>query len=194
MIQFALANPWLMRGIITKQLQASATTNSFIRTTQAVTMVSGGMKDNVLPRDAKAVINYRLYPGDTLRSVYEHTVDAIGNLPVKIKPIKGETLEGVMGWEASPVSDSETPQFQNLARLIRQVFPGSVAGPYLVAGATDARYYAPICPAVFRFCPIQMVEGDLERMHGVNERLSIENCSRMVTFFIEFIKIMSKAE
>ncbi len=190
-MQLALANIWLLKGTVQKRMEANPTTNAFIRTTQAVTMVSGGVKDNILPRVAKAVVNFRLYPGDSLRTVYEHTVNAIGDLPVKITPLGGETLEGPAGWEASPVSDPESPQFAFLGYLVRRVFPEAIVGPYLVAGATDARYYASICPSVFRFTPITVTIGDMERPHGVNERLSVENCGKMVTFFVEFLKEMA---
>jgi carboxypeptidase PM20D1 len=192
-MQLALANLWLFKGTVLRRMEASPTTNAFIRTTQAVTMVAGGVKDNILPRVAKAVVNFRLYPGDTLRSVYEHTVDAVAGLPVKISTFNGETLEGPNGWEASPVSDPESPQFAFLAYLVRRVFPMAAVGPYLVAGATDARYYAPLCPSVFRFSPAALNISDMERVHGVNERLSVENCGKMVTFYVEFIKEMAGA-
>jgi carboxypeptidase PM20D1 len=190
-MQLAMANLWLLRGTVQNRMEANPTTNSFIRTTQAVTMVAGGIKDNILPRVAKAVVNFRLYPGDTLRSVYEHTVDVVAGLPVKITSLTGETLEGPTGWEASPVSDPESPQYAFLAYLVRRVFPAAAVGPYLVAGATDARYYAPLCPSVFRFTPMAVAIDDMERPHGVNERLSVENCGKMVTFYVEFLREMA---
>ncbi len=190
-MQVAMANPWLFKGSIMRQLGKSPTLNALVRTTQAVTMVAGGVKDNILPRLAKAVVNYRVYPGDTLRSVYEHTVDAIGDLPVKIRTFAGDTLEGQYGWEVSPVSDPDSAEFASLAILIRRIFPEAAVGPYLVAGATDARYYADLCPAVFRFSPLQESIDDMTRPHGINERLSVENCGRMVAFFIEYVKEMA---
>ena len=193
-MQMALANLWLLKGSVLQRLEASPVTNALIRTTQAVTMVAGGVKDNILPRVAKAVVNYRLYPGDTLRSVYEHTVDVMGDLPVKISAFNGETLEGPNGWEASPVSDPESPQFAFLAYLVRRVFPEAAVGPYLVAGATDARYYTPLCLSVFRFTPMGLDISDMERPHGVNERLSVQNCAKMVTFYVEFLREMAGSE
>ena len=190
-MQLALANPWLFRGMVLRQLEAAPVTNAMIRTTQAVTMVAGGIKDNILPRMAKAVVNFRIFPGESLRHVYEHTVAAIGDLPVKIGAFNGEKLEGSTGWEPSPVSDPESPQFIALAALVRRVFPAAAVGPYLVAGATDARYYAPLSPAVFRFTPVALDISDMERAHGLNERLSVENCAKMVAFYVEFLSEMA---
>ena len=193
-MQLAMANPWLFKNTVLRRMAAAPTTNSFIRTSQAVTMIAGGVKDNILPRLAKAVVNFRIYPGDTLRSVYEHVVDAIGDLPVKIRTFAGETLEGQFGWEASPVSEPDSVQFVALSNLIRRVFPEVAVSPYLVAGATDARYYADLCPAVFRFTPLQVTIDDMTRPHGINERLAVETCGKMVTFFVEFVKEMAGGE
>ena len=190
-MQLALANQWLFRSTILRQLASQPITNAMIRTTQAVTMVAGGIKDNILPRVAKAVVNFRIFPGESLRQVYEHTVNLIDDLPVKIAAFNGETLEGSNGWEPSPVSDPESPQYMALATAVRRVFPAAAVGPYLVAGATDARYYLPLSPAVFRFTPMAIDISDMGRTHGLNERLSIDNCARMVTFYAEFLKEMA---
>jgi carboxypeptidase PM20D1 len=192
--QLKAANPWLFRNSFIKQLTYMPALDALMRTTQAVTMIAGGAKDNILPKLSKAVVNYRIYPGETLRSVYEHLVDVIGNLPVKIRTFSGDTLEGPYGWEASLVSDPESIYFAALANLIRRVFPEAAVGPGLATGATDARYYTDICPAIYRFTPLQLAKEEMVRAYGVNERLSIENCGMMVNFFIEFIKEMAGSE
>jgi carboxypeptidase PM20D1 len=189
-MQMAFANLWLFRKSVLQRLNAAPTMNAMIRTTQAVTMVSGGIKDNILPQKASAVVNFRLFPGDSLRKVYEHTVDAVGDLPIKIRPYVGETLEGKAGWEASPMSDPELEQFARVSRQLRKVFPNVAVSPYLVVAATDSRYYSVICPAVYRIMPVLVTSSDLERPHGVNERLSIENCGRMVSFYVALLKDM----
>jgi len=190
-MQMAFANLWLFKKSVLQRLNAAPTMNAMIRTTQAVTMVSGGIKDNILPQKASAVVNFRLFPGDSLRMVYEHTVDAVGDLPVKIRPYVGETLEGKAGWEASPMSDPQATQFSLVSRQLRKVFQDMAVSPYLVVAATDSRYYSVICPAVYRIMPVLITSADLERPHGVNERLSVENCGRMVTFYVELLKDMT---
>jgi len=66
-----------------------------------------------------------------------------------------------------------------------------LTAPFLVTGATDARYYARICPNTFRFSPVLMTKADLAGVHGKNERLSFENAGRMVGFFIECMREIS---
>ena len=185
------ANTWLFGGILKNQLEKSNVMNASIRTTTAPTIFKAGVKDNVLPSKAEAVINFRILPGDDLRSVYEMVLERIGDERVKVKPFEGETLEGESGWDPTPVADTESAYFSKTSRLIREVFPGSVVAPYLVLGATDARHYAPVTDNAFRFTPVEIDKEDLKGVHGVNERLSLENCSKMVGFYIAYIQDIS---
>jgi carboxypeptidase PM20D1 len=44
-------------------------TNSFVRTTTALTMFNAGVKENVVPQRVEAKVNFRLLPGDTPEAV-----------------------------------------------------------------------------------------------------------------------------
>lgn len=183
-MQFLLANRWLFGGAILKRLMAKPMTNATVRTTQAITMISGGVKDNLLPREARAVVNFRLMPGDTVAKVCAHVRRALADERVTFEPLAGQTVR-----EASPVSAVEAPAFQDLARVIRQLFPDAAVAPYLVLGATDARYYTQVCDNVYRFCPLRLTNADLGLMHGTNERISVEGLGRMVQFYGHLMRV-----
>ena len=185
------ANTWLFSGILKKQLAKSSMLNASMRTTTAPTIINAGVKDNILPGKAEAVVNFRILPGDDLRSVYEMVLERINDERVVVSPLEGETLEGESGWNPSSVADTESPYFTRLERLVRQAFPGSLACPYLVLGGTDARRYAPVTGNALRFNPVQVSREDLQGMHGVDECLSIENCAKMVSFYIAYIEEIS---
>jgi len=185
------ANTWLFGGLLKKELPKSNVMNASIRTTTAPTIINAGVKDNVLPGKAEAVINLRILPGDDLRSVYEMVLERIADERVKVTPLEGETLEGNSGWNPSPVADTESAYFLRLSRIIKEAFPGSLVAPYLVLGGTDARHYTLVTKNALRFTPLMIGQADLQRVHGVNERLSIENCSRMVGFYIAYIEEIS---
>jgi carboxypeptidase PM20D1 len=185
------ANTWLYGGRLKKQLSKSKLLNASIRTTTAPTIIKAGVKDNVLPARAEAVVNFRLLPGDDMRTVYEMVLERIADERVTVTPFDGDTLEGSSGWDPSPVADVESPYFVWLSRLVREAFPGALAAPFLVLGGTDARHYASVTDNTFRFMPVQLDKADLESVHAVNERLSIENCARMVGFFIAYIEEMA---
>ena len=68
---FILRHSGIFEFLIKKSFALSPTNNAMIRTTQAVTMLKGSEKENVLPKKASAVINIRILPGDTTESVLE---------------------------------------------------------------------------------------------------------------------------
>ncbi|HVP21181.1 MAG TPA: M20/M25/M40 family metallo-hydrolase [Anaerolineaceae bacterium] len=180
--QLALANLWLFGGGIKKRLEANPITNAMIRTTTATTVIQAGDRPNMLPGKASALINFRLLPGDTIAGVCDHVRKVVDDPRLK--------LEVNQSWarEASSESLTEVPSFQLLGRTIRQVFENAPVCPYLVLAATDARYYHEICDEVYRFTPLVMTSEDIHRVHGLNERVSIDALGKMVQFYIQLLK------
>ncbi len=182
------ANTWLFGGLLKKKLAEANLLNAAIRTTTAPTIFNAGMKDNILPAKAEAVVNFRILPGDDLRTVYEMVLERINDERVKVTPYQGETLEGESGWDPSPVADTDSAYYLRLARLTKEAFPDALVAPYLVLGGTDARHYGLVTPNALRFTPILMTKEGLASVHGVNEKLSLKECSRMVGFYIAYIQ------
>ncbi len=54
--RLVLANLWLFRPLVLDQLTRTASNNALVRTTTAATLISAGVKDNVLPSEARAVV------------------------------------------------------------------------------------------------------------------------------------------
>jgi carboxypeptidase PM20D1 len=176
-----LANLWLFGGLLERQLVATPATNAIVRTTTAATMIDGGVKENVLPTTARAVINFRILPGDSADGVVEHVRRAVNAPHVELQALPGTR-------EPTAESPVNSPGFTVLARTIRQVFPDALVAPYLTIGGTDARSYAPLTKNIYRFTPIIADPTDLLRIHGTNERLSVQNFERAVQFFVQLIK------
>jgi len=185
------ANSWLFGGILKKQLSKSNMMNASIRTTTAPTIINAGVKDNILPGRAEAVVNFRILPGDDLRSVYEMVLERINDERVEVSPLEGETLEGESGWDPTPVADTESPYFLKLSQLVQQAYPEALVSPYLVFGSADARRYGSITENALRFYPVKLSREEMKSIHGVNERISIDNCGRMVSFYIAYIQELS---
>jgi carboxypeptidase PM20D1 len=64
------------------------------------------------------------------------------------------------------------------------MLPDAPVAPGLVLGGTDSRHYAGVAENVYRFQPLLFTAEDLERPHGVNERLSVANLERMIRFYV----------
>ncbi len=91
--------------------------------------------------------------------------------------------------EPSSLSALDTEEFMSLRTTIRQVFPQTLVVPYLTVGATDSRHYAGLTDNIYRFVPGRITTStELDRLHGVDERIAIENYARSVLFYVRFIR------
>jgi len=167
-----LSNLWLFRRL----LPDTNALNAMQRTTTAPTIIGGGVKDNVIPSQARAVINFRILPGDSVESVLAHVRDAVGEQHIQLR-LLGK------GWDPSPVSDPGAPQFRALQHTIAQVYPDVFVAPYLLTGATDTRHYGELTSNIYRFEPVFMTQTDLARFHGLNERVSVRDFLEGIRFY-----------
>lgn len=191
------ANLWLFGPLLKDQFSSAKPMNALIRTTTAVTLVSGGTKDNVLPPEATALINLRLLPGDTsadaLKRVRGQVDSALAATAAKAAGFTwsvdfADPVKYSAPYEPSPISPTDVPAFALVAQTIRQTFPGIVVAPHLVTAATDARHYDALTPNVYRFLPLRVTSRDLERLHGIDERVSIRNYADAIRFYGQLIR------
>ncbi|HEX4955103.1 MAG TPA: M20 family peptidase [Thermoanaerobaculia bacterium] len=175
------ANLWLFAPLVKRTMAERPSTAAALRTTTAATVISGGVKENVLPTRARALVNFRIRPGETTVSVEARVRRVVGDPRVKIAAAPGSPSE------PSPVSRTDSAAFQRLHRTVREVFPGAVAAPYVLMGAADARYYTGLCDNVYRFLPIRVTGEDLARFHNVNERISVAGFEGGIRFYRQLI-------
>ena len=174
-----LANLWLTEPLVVRTLGQSPLGAALMHTTISPTMLSAGIKDNVLPPEASAVVNFRIRPGETQQSVIEYVTRTIADTMITVAPTDSARTD------PSPVSDPASPAFRLIARTVRAMMPGETVPvlPYLVMGGTDAKYWNEHSDKVFRFLAVPMGDGDVARIHGVNERIRVQDYVASVRFF-----------
>ncbi|MFN7116893.1 MAG: M20/M25/M40 family metallo-hydrolase, partial [Saprospiraceae bacterium] len=180
--KIVFANMWLTEDLLKWQFSQAPTSSALIRTTTAPTIIRAGVKDNVLPSTAEAKVNFRILPGETVETVIEQVRRTIGDGRVKVEPDKAS-----FGENPSPVSATNTFGFSVIQKSIREVFPQAIVAPALVIGATDSRHYREVSDNIYRFLPVQVANADLSRIHGQNERVSIENYKNTIRFYRQLI-------
>ncbi len=171
-----MSNRWLFAPVIRSMLEQQPSTNAMLRTTTALTIISGGNKENVLPGRAEAVVNFRMVPGDTAATVTEHVRRAIDDPRVSIalaSPVD----------EASPVASRSSAAYQRISRVTRMLVPGVVVAPGLMIGATDSRHMGAIADDIYRYSPVRARSEDLSRFHGTDERMAIDNYADLIRFY-----------
>jgi carboxypeptidase PM20D1 len=176
-----LANLWLFAPLVEWQAAADPAANARIRTTTAPTIFQAGVKENVLPHQARAVVNFRILPGDTVADVLRHVRETVG-------PGIRVGTTGFPGSEASAESDVRAPEFGLIQRTLAQVLPKVLVAPNLLSGATDSRQYRALSPNIYRFVPMRLNPKDLDRLHGTNERLGIESYGEIVRFYAQLLR------
>ncbi len=174
----AVSNEWLFGVLLQERMQGNPTALALMGTSVAPTMISGGVRPNVLPSQAVAMINFRIHPRDSTEDLLARAREAVADLEGVNVEWEGFTRE------ASPVSSATSSSFALLAGLSRQILPEAPVAPALVIAGTDSRLYADVAENVYRFQPIQLTNEETQQLHGLNERLSIVNLERMIRFYI----------
>jgi carboxypeptidase PM20D1 len=148
-------------------------------------MFQSGVKDNVLPNEARAVVNVRLVTGETVAGAAEHVRRAVADDRIKITPLSVQV-------SASALADPESNSFKVLHRTVKEVFPEAVVAPFLLIAATDSRHYQGLTANIFRFLPITIAPEDTTRYHGINERISLKDYERCIRFYVQLIRNYAK--
>lgn len=182
--RMVLANLWITAPIVEQMSLKTSSGAAMIRTTIAPTILSAGVKDNVLPPEAMAVVNFRILPGETQESVIARVREVIADTMISVEPTDSARTD------PSPVSDTRSAAYQLIANTIRTLAPGEQIPvlPYLVMGGTDAKYWGDHSDRVFRFLAVRLGEGDQARIHGVNERLAVTEYANAVGFFARLMQ------
>ena len=175
--KLALVNRDILSPVLKLVLTlVSPFTNGLMRTTLAPTQTKGAHTPNTLAPVAVGTVNSRINTGETVEEVKNYIQKIAG------KHVKISLLEGSI--DPSPVSDINTQAFKDLQQTIGEVFGGYVAAPYPFIAASDAKHYYNLTNCVYRFTPFEKTIEDGARIHGINERQSIESLELGTRFFL----------
>jgi carboxypeptidase PM20D1 len=153
---------------------------SLLRTTVAITQLEGSAADNVMPSSVRAVINLRLLHPWTIESAVGFIKKTIGDERVAV---------AVHGLATGPVpADPDHtrragPGWKEMAEALEAACPGTPALPFLMAATTDSRHYQELTGSIVRFSPHRLNPEELARIHGHDERISVENFNRGLQFY-----------
>jgi len=170
------ANRWLFKPVIFNEYEKISTANAMLRTTSVATKINGGIKENVIPSEVYATINFRLLPGDKSEDVIESLKKIIDDERVSVRLIKEAE-------EASEVSSTNSPGFKILQSSINKVFPDAIVAPSLLIAQTDSRHFSKVTANVFRFLPVRMTNEILDGMHGRDEKIGIPEFMESIEFY-----------
>ena len=176
----ALSNFWLFGTYVRHKFEAIPSSAAMIKTTTGLTIFKSGNKENVMPAEAIATVNFRILPGEKIQNIIDHTKKSVNNERISIST-------NTYPREPSPIAKTSSENYQLIQKTIREVFPGTLVTPGLMIAATDSYHFLSVADAVYRFTPVHATEEDLKRFHGTNERVSMENYTEMIQFYYRLL-------
>lgn len=179
--KFVFANRFIFEPLILDIYEGSAAGNALVRTTLVPTIFNSGVKDNVIPRLAKATINIRILPGSSIDEVINEVKGIIDDERIRIN--KNDFYS-----EPSKTSTIISAGYRILNTSILEVFTEVLTAPNLVIGATDSRHFESISSDIYRFLPIYINPENIKTFHGINERIAKRDFNSAVRFYSRLIQ------
>ena len=142
--------------------------NAMLRDTVTPTMLQAGIRQNVVPSEARGVLNIRLLPSNSLDALLAKLQQLVNDPQVRF-----ETEIG--GGEAAPSSSLTSDLYNTISRVAKQQYPGAAIVPNMSTGATDSWPLRMRNVQAYGLLPFPLTDDDLLRMHADNERIPLDS-------------------
>jgi acetylornithine deacetylase/succinyl-diaminopimelate desuccinylase-like protein len=159
---------------------ANPTWNAMLRDTVTPTMLQAGIRQNVVPSEARGVINVRLLPGNMIDPLVAKLQQLVDDPQVRLQVEPG-------GGEAAPSSSLSSDLYASITRVAAKEFPSAAVLPYMSTGATDSTPLRMRNVQAYGLLPFPMTQDDLSRMHGDNERIQLDNFRKGLEFLNDVV-------
>lgn len=153
----------LPKGILKRVLSKNHRLYAIFHNTFALTILHGGYKENVIPGTARAVIDVRVLPGESPDRIVEE---------VKRVAEKYDVSVNVLAKEMPSLSSPGTSYMESIRKVLKKRYPEAVFLPLIVSGFTDSRFFRAKGAVAYGLIPVAFEQSDIDRVHGVNERIS----------------------
>ena len=148
--------------------------------TATPTQLNAGQAPNVIPSTAEAVLDGRLLPGFDRSSFL-----------AELAPLLGPDIEvQVMEYGAPLDVPVDTPLFRAMTAGLRRHDPTAIVLPYMLSGATDAKFAARLGIKSYGFSPLKLEAGEPfgELIHGHDERVPVRALAFGVQVLYEVVR------
>jgi acetylornithine deacetylase/succinyl-diaminopimelate desuccinylase-like protein len=174
-IRKAVENPALRAA-----LTADPAFNAILRNTIAITMLEGAPQINTIPSVAEARLDVRLLPGEDPGRFLEEIKEVVERT--------GVTLEPIGRFRAATESPIDSELVRAIDRARQRHHPEAVLAPTMLTGWTESAAVRPFGVKAYGFQPFVLDESEQERIHGNDERISVENVLRGARILEEIVR------
>jgi acetylornithine deacetylase/succinyl-diaminopimelate desuccinylase-like protein len=168
-----LRDPANIRSFVesTDDLGAARMIHAATHTTFAPTVIHGGVKTNVIPDSVELDVDIRTLPGQSEEDIRAMIEEAIGDLMDQVEVEASSN-------DLASASPTDTPLYDSLARVTSRLVPGSKMIPFMIVGATDARFFrrAGVPSYGYGLFSDRISFAEFAAMfHGDNERVDVDS-------------------
>ena len=160
---------------------ASPYYNGILRTTCVATRLEAGSADNALPQSARAVINCRIFPGDTTTFVRDWLTQTLADPQI--------TLTSMGGSVPSPVSPLVPEVMNAIERVAGEMWPGIPVLPVMDPWASDSAQVRRA--GIPTFGASGVFSDDNGGEHGANERISLDSFYQRIDYIYRLMKTLT---
>lgn len=179
-LKWVFTNLWLTKVPLLRLFsRLSDETAAMVRTTQAVTQLSGAQAANALAERAEAIVNIRIAIDSNVAEATAHVKRAVRDESVLIGLLHPT--------EPSPVSPTSGRAWELVKGSIEETYSGTIVTPYVMLGASDSRHFTRISNNVYRFSPFEMSADERGTLHAKNERIRVSTFVKGVEFYIRLV-------
>jgi len=153
--------------------------NAAVRNTISVTVIDASNKTNVISPEASAKLDVRLLPGEDADAVIAELKKVIADESINVETI----LSFVAG--SSPAGDQ---LFRVVTDIAEKQDPGVPVTPIQLNGFTDCHFFRDKGIPCYGFMPFKLTGKELSRMHGNDERISVDNMKEGTRLMYEIVR------
>jgi len=159
---------------------ANPSWNSMLRDTIAPTMLTAGIRQNVVPSEARGVLNIRLLPGNMIAPLLAKLQQLVNDPQIRFEVEPGDG-------ESAPSSSLTSDLYGAITHVEGSEFPGAQVLPYMSTGATDSMYLRMRGVQAYGLLPFPLTEDDALRMHADNERIPVDSFRKGLDFLYAIV-------
>ena len=153
--------------------------SAMVKNTISLNRMNAGDKINVIPSRAEAELDIRLLPGTDPNAIL-----------AEIKALLADENIKVASWQTHRTSESpmNTEDFSIIKDVHLEHFPNALVVASLLFGASDSRFFRDKGIPCYGVCPMLISLEELNRIHGIDERISEENMMKGTRVYIDIVR------
>jgi acetylornithine deacetylase/succinyl-diaminopimelate desuccinylase-like protein len=154
--------------------------NAMLRDTISPTMLTASVRANVIPSEARANLNVRLLPGNTITALLAELNKLVNDPLVKLEVQPDAGL-------AAPDSSLESEFYAAIVKASAEEFGGAPVLPFQSTWATDSAQLRLHNVQAYGLVPFPLTDEDIKRMHGDDERIPVAAFAKGLALMVRLV-------